>query len=73
MTNAPAPRGSAWTYPQPYGAKTVLIVIAALALLFVTGQRVEVGKMASLTGSALLARVGIVEDEAPGQGLGNVL
>ncbi|MCB5425085.1 phosphonate ABC transporter, permease protein PhnE [Altererythrobacter sp. CC-YST694] len=72
-TSAPAPRSAGWTYPQPYGAKAVLFVLAALALLFVTGQRVEVGKMASLTGSALLAKAGVGEDEAPDQGLGNVL
>lgn len=37
-----------WTYPQPFGAKSLLVVIAALALLFYTGQRLEVGRMFSL-------------------------
>src|SRR3546814_11828030 len=52
---AAAPIGGApgWTYPQPFGARSLLILIAALALLFYTGARVEAGRMLSLTGAAL--------------------
>lgn len=55
---AAAPIGGApgWTYPQPFGARSVLILIAALALLFYTGGRVEAGRMLSLTGAALLGK-----------------
>jgi phosphonate transport system permease protein len=56
-----------WTYPQPFGTKTLLAVIAALALLFYSGQRVEVGRMIALTGEKMLG-----EPEA-GKGLGAVL
>lgn len=51
-----APIGSApgWTYPQPFGPRSLLILIAAAALLFYTGGRVEAGRMLSLTGAALL-------------------
>lgn len=74
MTSASSRSGAAaWSYPQPFGAKSVLIVIAALALLFFTGQRVEVGRMISLTGTALLSKAGVVEDESGGRGLGNVM
>ncbi|KPL66872.1 phosphonate ABC transporter permease [Erythrobacter sp. SG61-1L] len=66
-------RSQAWAYPQPFGTKTVLIVIAALALLFFTGQRVEVGKMLSLTGTALLEKTGVANNSGAGEGLGNVM
>lgn len=55
------PGGAGWTYPQPFGARTVLILIAAAALLFFTGGRVEAGRMLSLTGAALFS-------EASGEG-----
>ncbi|SFG28964.1 phosphonate transport system permease protein [Novosphingobium sp. CF614] len=69
MTAASAPVRSAvgWTYPQPFGAKSLLVLLLAFALLSYTGQRVEVGRMLSLTGAALLGG----EQRASGQG--NVL
>ncbi len=62
-----------WAYPQPFGTKSLLIVMAALALLFFTGQRVEVGRMLSLTGTALLEKAGVAEGTDAGKGLGNVM
>ncbi len=62
-----------WAYPRPFGAKAILVAMAALALLFYTGNRVEVGRMLSMTGNAMLAKAGLTEDESAGQGLGNVL
>lgn len=62
-----------WRFPQPYGARSLLVLTAALALLFFTGQRVEVGRMVSLAATGLLAKAGLVEPPESGTGLGNVL
>ncbi|WP_349356926.1 phosphonate ABC transporter, permease protein PhnE [Sphingobium nicotianae] len=62
-----------WHFPQPYGVRSLLVLIAAMALLFYTGQRVEVGRMASLVGSGLLAKTGLVEAPETGKGLDTVL
>jgi phosphonate transport system permease protein len=62
-----------WAFPQPFRARALLIVIAVLAVLFYSGQRVEVWRMVSLTGSALLAKVGLGEETETTGGLGNVL
>lgn len=64
--------GPDWAFPQVFGTRTLLIVIAALALLFYTGQRVEVGRMLSMTGNAVLATVGLSDGESA-KGLGEVL
>lgn len=66
--------GSAgWTFPRPFGTRTVLAVIAALALLFYSGQRVEVGRMLRETGTALLAKAGLAEEPPASQGLARVI
>jgi phosphonate transport system permease protein len=62
-----------WHFPRPYGVRSLLVLIAALAVLFFTGQRVEVGHMASLVGTGLLAKAGLVEAPQSGKGFGNVL
>lgn len=52
--SARADTAPAWAFPQPYGTKALLILIGALALLFYSGQRVEVGRMLALTGEAMI-------------------
>ena len=69
---APVP-ASDWAFPQPFGIRTVLVLIAALALLFYTGQRVEVGRMVSMTGNAVLGQIGLSDEGESAKGLGNVL
>lgn len=54
-TRGPA---AAWRFPSPYGWRTVLWAIAAVALLAVTGHRVEMDKAAVLTGGAVAAAAG---------------
>lgn len=60
-------RTPGWAYPQPFGARSLLAVIAVLALLFYTGSRVEAGRMLSLTGAALFG------DSQADSAQGNVL
>jgi phosphonate transport system permease protein len=62
-----------WAFPQPHGPRGLLVVIAALALLFYSGQRVEVGRMLAQTGTAALSGLGLVEAPANMQGLGRVI
>jgi len=62
-----------WAFPQPFGAKSLLVLIVVLALLFYSGQRVEVGRMVSLTGTAILAKVGLANEAEAAKGLGAVL
>lgn len=57
-----------WAFPQPFGAKSLLVLIGALALLFYSGQRVEVWRMIALTGEAMIGG-----PQAGGEGLGRVL
>jgi phosphonate transport system permease protein len=47
--------------------------MAALAVLFYTGQRVEVDRMLSMTGHAVLAGAGLSSDAESAKGLGRVL
>lgn len=69
-----APAGSrSWTFPDAIGTRSLLIAMAALAVLFYTGQRVEVGRMLSMTGSALLASAGATNQTESVTGLGGVL
>jgi phosphonate transport system permease protein len=62
-----------WPFPQPFGARAVLLAIAAFALLFYTGQRVEVGRMLSVTGEGLLASIGLSDEAQGSHGPGEVL
>jgi phosphonate transport system permease protein len=65
--------GNGWSFPRAFGARTVLILIGALALLFYSGQRVEAGRMLSQTGTAMLAKIGLADEPAASQGLARVL
>lgn len=74
MSAQPAPSARPdWAFPQPFGARTLLVLISALALLFYTGERVEVGRMLSMTGNAVLAKAGLAAEAESAKGLGNVL
>lgn len=63
----------AWTFPQPFGTRSILVVLAAFAVLFYTGQRVEVDRMLSMTGNAIMASAGLSSEEESAKGLGKVL
>jgi phosphonate transport system permease protein len=74
MTGLTVPAAPAnWAFPQPFGKRAVLIVLAVIAVLFYTGQRVEVGRMVSMTGNATLASAGFSNDAESAKGLGRVL
>ncbi len=60
---------SAWRLDPPYSARTVLIVALAAALLWLTGSRVEIGRMFELTGHALEQAVGLRSQSQVGDGL----
>lgn len=66
------PAGPDWRFPRLLGTRTVLVLIGVLALLYYTGQRVEVGRMLSVTGSAVLASVEGPQGDRP-QGMDHVL
>lgn len=60
---------NAWRLDPPYSARTVLIVALAAALLWLTGSRVEVGRMLELSGQALEQAVGLRAQSQVGSGL----
>ena len=68
VTSAPAD----WHYPRSFGARTVALVIAALAVLWLTGKRVEIDRMATMTGQAVLSAIGLAPQSEVADGLGAV-
>lgn len=63
---------AAWRYPRPFGAKAMAVGLTVLLLLWVTGQRVEIGRMAAMTGEAVLATIGLAPRSEVAEGLGSV-
>jgi len=70
---APPPALDNWTFPRAFGTRTLLVLLIAFAVLFYTGQRVEVGRMLSLTGNSILSAIGLSEKAEGSGSLGNVL
>ena len=58
-----------WALPPPYGWRSVGLVLLVVLVLLVTGQRLEMGRMAVLTGEALQSAVGMRESSQVGKGL----
>lgn len=58
-----------WNLPHPYGTKHLAIVVILFILLWVTGQRVEIGKMFVMSGEAILDIIGIEKDSQVKRGL----
>jgi len=72
-TAAPAQRPpSAWRIERGFGTREVAVALLVLLVLFVTGQRVEIGRMAVLTGEGLLAAVGLRDGSQVSAGLAGV-
>ena len=63
---------SAWEIERPFGSRTIVMLVLALLLCFVTGQRVEVGRMLSLTGEGLLAAAGLRESSQVSSGMATI-
>jgi len=49
-----------WTFPRPFGARTVIIVLIAFLVLAFTGQRIEIGKIFSLSAEQTETSSGLV-------------
>lgn len=62
-----------WRFPVLLDARAVALLAAALLLLWYTGQRVEIGRMLTLGGEAVLAQAGIAERSQVADGLGSTL
>lgn len=71
MNRPPSP-GSSWKLDPPYGARAVLTAIVALLLCLYAGQRVEMGKMVSLSIDGVLAAVGLKSESQVTTGLGRL-
>jgi len=69
---SPARPASAWDLPRPFGARTLAVLLIVLVAGFFAGQRVEMGRMLSLTGEGVLAAVGLREQSQVLSGLGAI-
>lgn len=63
---------SEWTLPRPFGLRTVLVLLVLVSAGLFAGQRVELGRMLSLTGEGVLAAVGLREQSQVLSGLGTI-
>ncbi|QRF55428.1 phosphonate ABC transporter, permease protein PhnE [Variovorax paradoxus] len=63
---------SAWELPQPFGTRTLVVLLLVLVVGFFAGQRVEMGRMLSLTGEGVLAAVGLRDNSQVLSGLGSI-
>lgn len=66
-------RSADWRLKPPYTGKTVLLLIAVAAILFVSAKRVEVDRMFVLLGEAARATIGLTESSQVGRGLSRVV
>ncbi|MDB5829100.1 MAG: phnE [Variovorax sp.] len=55
----PVRPASAWEIPPPFGLRGLFVLVLVLVIGFFSGQRVEMGRMVSLTGEGVLAAVGL--------------
>ncbi len=69
----PPPSRQEWDFPHPVGARAVLIALVALALLAVTGKRIEVDRMMAMTARSVLAPLGLGTEGESTKGIGNVV
>lgn len=58
-----------WTLPPLFTWRSVLVIIIAFVVLAWTGQRTEMDRMLHLSGEAVLATVGVVDDSQVVSGL----
>lgn len=61
-----------WRFPTLLNARAIAL-LAALLLLWYTGQRVEIGRMLALSGEAVLAQAGLADRSQVADGLGSTL
>lgn len=63
----------AMAFPQPFGWRSVFVVLAAFALLVVSGHRMEVDRMIAIMGNWMVSDSGGAGDGDNAQGIGEVL
>lgn len=61
-----------WRFPQPYGWRTVAVLIVGLGLLLYSGKRAEIDRMTVMTAQAVLAPIGLVEQSRVADGLSHL-
>lgn len=62
-----------WRFPAMLHARTLVALFGALLLLWYTGQRVEIGRMLTLSGEAVLAEAGLADRSQVADGFGTTL
>jgi phosphonate transport system permease protein len=72
-TPSPARPASDWDLPRPFGTRTLVVLFLVLVAGCFAGQRVEMGRMFSLTGEGVLAAVGLREHSQVLSGLGTIM
>lgn len=68
----PAGSAMAWRLDPPFGTRHLLMLLAAVALLLWTGQRVEMDRMAAMSAQAVAKWLGLTEHSQVAHGLGRV-
>lgn len=63
---------SEWMLPRPFGVRSLVVLCLVVVAGFFAGQRVEMGRMLSLTGEGVLAAVGLREQSQVLAGLGTI-
>lgn len=63
---------SEWVLPRPFGVRSLVVLCLVVVAGFFAGQRVEMGRMLSLTGEGVLAAVGLREQSQVLAGLGTI-
>lgn len=66
-------RIATWAFPAWLEARTLLILLAALAVLVQTGRSLEIDRMIRLTGEAVLAAAGASVDSQVARGGGKII
>ncbi len=70
----PQPRLPAdWSFPRPFGWRSLLILFVVAMVLLRTGSDVEIDRAARETGSAIAAHVGLADQPAAPGGLSAIL
>ncbi|AUW59255.1 phosphonate ABC transporter, permease protein PhnE [Sphingobium sp. SCG-1] len=62
-----------WSFPRPYGSRSIIFVIGAALLLWYSGQRVEIGRMVTMTAEAFAVQLGLAERSQVADGLGTAI
>ncbi|MGE4411215.1 MAG: phosphonate ABC transporter, permease protein PhnE [Sphingobium sp.] len=62
-----------WSFPRPFGWRTVLVIAIAIMILFRTGADVGIGPALIQSGEGVAAGIGLVEESQVANGFGAIL